>query len=113
MLNLNGITTRLFPSTLPTYGPGVLVEVNTAAHGQQTAVIEEISISPFYPECNEGIQRARVGSLPGNPFFIDYLLIEELTPTEPDFELELEFDPEYQQFLHDLAEQEYMEAIYG
>ena len=53
------------------------------------------------------------GSLPGDPFFIDYLLVDELIPAEPDFELELEFDPEYQQFLHDLAEQEYMEAIQG
>jgi hypothetical protein len=103
MLQLHGITSRLFASITPTrtFGPGSLVEVETLCHGKQIAVIEEIGLSPFYGE--ETTYRARVGSLAGNPFFIDYLLIEELVPAEPDFELELEYDPDYAAFLHDIA----------
>lgn len=113
MLNLHGITTRLFQSTIPTFGPGSLVAVQTAEHGEQTAVIERIAISPFYPECNQGVMRARVGSLPGAPFFIDYILVDDLVPVEPDFELELEHDPDYIAFLEQVAADEYAEAILG
>lgn len=113
MLNFNSITSRLFQSTIPTFGPGSLVEVETYSCGKQTAVIESITLSPFYPECTQGVMRARVGSLPGNPFFIDYILVDDLVPAEPDFELELDHDPDYVAFLHELASADYTEAIEG
>lgn len=102
-----GVNLNLFParkSTAPiTFGPGSLVEVETLIYGTQIGVIEAITTSPFYPECDQGVMRARVGSLAGDPFFLDYLLVEELIPAEPDFELELQYDPDYNAFLNDVA----------
>lgn len=110
MLNLNLTSLFRTPSTVPTFAPGTLVTVETV-RGLQTAVIERIATSPFYPECNQGVMRACVGSLPGEPFFVDYLLVEELVPAEPDFELELENDPDYIQYLNDCARYDYEEAL--
>lgn len=110
-----GINLNLFPShksiTSVTFGPGSIVEVETLVYGKQLAVIEAIALSPFCGE--ESIYRARVGSLPGTPFFLDYLLVEDLVPAEPDFELELENDPDYIAFLDQLAAADYAEAIAG
>lgn len=113
MLNLNLSLFTSRKSSIPTFAPGSLVVVNTMFRGEQTCVIDKITTSPYFPECNQGVQRARVVNLAGDPLLIDYLLIEELVAAEPDFELELEHDPEYNQYLHDLAEQEFMEAIAG
>jgi len=93
MLNLNGITNRLFPSTLPTYGPGVQVEVETLCYGKQTGTIQLITDSPYYGEA--GVQRAFVVG----EGWTDYILVDELVLADPDFTLE--DDPEYLQFLYD------------
>lgn len=104
MLNLNSITTRLFPSSdpapaLPTIGPGTQVEVQTLCYGKQIGTIQYITDSPFIEDA-PGTQRAFVV---GNGW-TDYLLLEDIAPDAPDFELEDDFD--YLQYLHDLAKTE-------
>lgn len=94
MLNLNAITTRLFTSIKPetiTLGPDSLVTVQTMIYGQQTGVIEKIALSPFCGE--ENIYRARVVNLPGAPFFIDYILVDDLIAAEPDFTVQAQPSP--------------------
>lgn len=94
MLNLN--LNRFLPlkSTIRTFGPGSLVTVQTAAHGEQIGAIQVITDSPYYGEA--GIQRAFVVG----EGWTDYILVDELVSAEPDFTLE--DDPEYLQFLYDL-----------
>lgn len=59
---------------LPVIGPGTRVIVNTLCYGQQVGIIQSIGLSPFYPECNEGVQRAFVVGAG----WTDYILVEDL-----------------------------------
>lgn len=59
---------------LPLIGKGTHVVVDTLCYGQQLGVIERIGLSPYYPECNEGVQRAYVIG----QGWSDYILVEEL-----------------------------------
>lgn len=59
---------------MPTIGPGLTVVVDTLFYGQQIGMIERIGLSPFYPECNEGVQRAYVVG----QGWTDYILLEDL-----------------------------------
>jgi hypothetical protein len=66
---------------MPTIGPGTLVAVKVPFYGKagtiytwQIGKIERIGLSPYYPECNEGVQRAYVIGAG----WTDYLLEEEI-----------------------------------
>lgn len=76
-----------------TIHPGLSVMVNTLCYGQQVGTIKSIGLSPFYPECNEGVQRAYIEG----DGWSDYQLIEELDVL--DFEEALEYDPNYVAFV--------------
>lgn len=58
----------------PTIGPGVRVVVDTVCYGQQVGTIDRITLSPYYPECNEGVQRAYVIG----DGWSDYILVDDL-----------------------------------
>jgi hypothetical protein len=59
---------------MPTIGPGLTVVVDTLFYGQQIGTIERIGLSPYFPECNEGVQRVYVVG----QGWTDYILLEEL-----------------------------------
>lgn len=74
------ISTKVQPASiivddgLPIIGKGTRVIVETLLYGQQVGTIEQIGLSPFYPECNEGVQRAYVVG----EGWTDYILVEDL-----------------------------------
>jgi hypothetical protein len=64
----------LVDNGLPVIGPETRIAVDTMFYGQQVGTIQRIGLSPFYPECNEGVQRAYVIG----EGWTDYILVEEL-----------------------------------
>lgn len=89
---------------------GDTLEIMTSCFGWQKGVIKRFVRSPYYPECNIGIQRAYVlGKSDKGGWFSEYVLIPglPLIPQERlDFEAAFKGDPDYNKFLHDLAESE-------
>lgn len=66
---------------LPLIGKGTHILVNVPHYGAtettytaRVGKIQFIGLSPFYPECNEGVQRAYV--IAGD--YTDYILVDEL-----------------------------------
>lgn len=78
------------------------VIVETAEYGKRIGTLEFICASPYH---GETIQRAFVVALAGDPFWTEYAPVADLvyvtTPQPETPEVELENDPEYQQFLLD------------
>lgn len=107
------MSTMIQSTTFPTR----FVWVNTLIYGRQIGRIERVTDNPFH---GQNAPCAFIVALPGNPFWTEYTELDKLefvqSPADPalliethDLERTLENDPDYQLYLHRLAESEVLE----